>query len=86
MAADAVFDEPAAIYDNNYQPIERVYNASDIEEPPPPSVMNSFSPPIETEGNLDNCKNVIFYLFNLCDLYFIVINLFLYNKMCKYLF
>ncbi|XP_025405204.1 mucin-5AC isoform X3 [Sipha flava] len=49
VAADAVVNEPAAIYDN-YQPeVERVYNASDIEKPLSP-VINNFSPPIETEG------------------------------------
>ncbi|XP_060865654.1 uncharacterized protein LOC132941564 isoform X2 [Metopolophium dirhodum] len=49
VAADAVVDEPTAAYEN-YQPvIERVYNVSDVEEPPLP-VVNSFSPPIETEG------------------------------------
>lgn len=60
VAADAVFDEPATVYDNNYQPIEHVYNASNVEEPPS-SIMNSFSPPIKTEGNL-NFKNFIIYL------------------------
>lgn len=50
VAADAVVDEPAAIYDN-YQPeVERVYNVSDVKEPLSP-VINNFSPPIETEGN-----------------------------------
>ncbi|XP_060850767.1 uncharacterized protein LOC132929439 isoform X3 [Rhopalosiphum padi] len=49
VAADAVVDEPVAAYEN-YQPmVERVYNVSDVEEPPLP-VVNSFSPPIETEG------------------------------------
>jgi len=52
VAADAVVDEPTAAYEN-YQPvIERVYNVSDVEEPPLP-VVNSFSPPIETEGNVN---------------------------------
>lgn len=52
VAADAVFDEPAAAYDNTYQPVvERVYNVSDVEEPPT-LVVNSFSPPVETEGIL----------------------------------
>lgn len=52
VAADAVVDEPAATYEN-YQPvIERVYNVSDVEEPALP-VVNSFSPPIETEGNVN---------------------------------
>lgn len=52
VAADAVVDEPAAVYDN-YQPVmERVYNVSEIDEPPS-LVANSFSPPIETEGNWD---------------------------------
>jgi membrane protease subunit (stomatin/prohibitin family) len=55
VAADAVVNEPAAIYDN-YQPeVERVYNASDIEKPLSP-VINNFSPPIETEGNYLNIK------------------------------
>lgn len=53
VAADAVVDEePAAVYEH-YQPVvERVYNVSDVEEPPLP-VVNSFSPPIETEGNIN---------------------------------
>lgn len=58
VAADAVVDEPPAVYEN-YQPeIERVYNVSDVEEPPLP-VVNSFSPPIETEGNI----NTICYMY-----------------------
>ncbi|XP_025200317.1 uncharacterized protein LOC112598156 isoform X2 [Melanaphis sacchari] len=49
VAADAVVDEPVAAYEN-YQPVvERIYNVSDVEESPLP-VVNSFSPPIETEG------------------------------------
>lgn len=57
VAADAVFDEPGAAYDNSYQPIvERVYNVSEDEQPAS-LVVNSFSPPVETEGDfltLDN--------------------------------
>jgi len=57
VAADAVVDEPVAAYEN-YQPmVERVYNVSDVEEPPLP-VVNSFSPPIETEGNV----NIFYYI------------------------
>lgn len=51
VAADAVVDGPAPAYEA-YQPIvERVYNVSDVTEERPASlVVNSFSPPAETEG------------------------------------
>lgn len=51
VAADAVVDEPAKVYDS-YQPeVEHVYNVSEIVESPTPDI-NIFSPPIETEGNV----------------------------------
>lgn len=61
VAADAVVDEPPAAYEN-YQPeIERVYNVSDVEESPLP-VVNSFSPPIETEGNINTIRYRLGYI------------------------
>ncbi|XP_050437670.1 uncharacterized protein LOC126843899 isoform X2 [Adelges cooleyi] len=53
VAADAVVDEPReptvpTILDT-YLPVERIYNVSDVDEPPV-LVANNFSPPIETEG------------------------------------
>lgn len=55
-----VDEQPARPYDgggdddddNGYQPtVERVYNVSEVEETPA-AVVNSFSPPVETEGNV----------------------------------
>jgi len=61
VAADAVVDEPTATYEN-YQPVvERVYNVSDVEVPPLP-VVNSFSPPIETEGNVNTFHDMYIIL------------------------
>lgn len=57
MAADAVVDEqPTQLYDSDdsdHQPtVERVYNVSEVEDPSQ-VVVNSFSPPVETEGKVD---------------------------------